>query len=277
MITARVVEPLASATVNQPELATFTYHDVTDDGSDSGFQRPAALRYKVTRSTFGQHLDAIGAAGPPRLVVDLNLVIPGRHRLLTFDDGGQSAMAAADELVRRGWLGHFFLITRLIGTRRFLDVSEVRYLRSCGHVIGSHSHTHPDIFREQPRSRMDEEWRVSADILAQLLGEPCLAASVPGGDISPTVLESAADVGFRYLFTSEPWLTPRRVRSCWVLGRFCPTTATSLEHIAALAQFRGWRGALLVRRLKELARANLPTLYRHYVRARTREFVEGTW
>ena len=275
MTSAPVVEPLLRAPTARPELATFTYHDVTDDRSDSGFQRPAAMRYKLTRATFARHLDAIGVGGPPSLIRDVNLAIPGRHRLLTFDDGGQSAVTVADEIARRGWFGHFFVVTRLIGTRRFLTVAEVRYLRSCGHVIGSHSHTHPDIFREQPRTRMDDEWRVSGDILAQILGEPCVAASVPGGDISPAVLDSAADIGFRYLFTSEPWLTPRRVRNCGILGRYCPTTATPIEHIAALAQFRGWRGALLVRRLKGLARATLPMLYRHYVRTGTREFVGG--
>ncbi len=275
MTSPRVFEPLAPAMATRPELAAFTYHDVTDDPSDSGFQRPAAMRYKLTRAAFARQLDAIGSAGAPSLVVDVNLAIAGRHRLLTFDDGGQSAMAAADELARRGWRGHFFLVTRLIGTRHFLDVSEVRYLRSCGHLIGSHSHTHPDIFREQPRARMDEEWRVSRDILAQVLGEPCVAASVPGGDISAAVLESAADVGLRYLFTSEPWVTPRRVRACWILGRYCPTTATTLEYVTALARFRGWRGALLVRRLKEIARASLPILYRQYVRVRTRELGSG--
>ncbi len=270
----RVFEPLPPATNARPELATFTYHDVTDDATDSGFQRAAAMRYKLTRFAFAQQLDAIAGAEaePPRLVVDLNLALPGRHRLLTFDDGGHSAVTAGDALARRGWRGHFFLVTRLIGTRRFLSVPQVRYLRSCGHLVGSHSHTHPDIFREQPRTRMDEEWHVSRDILAQLLGEPCLTASVPGGDISSVVMDSAADAGFRYLFTSEPWLSPRPVRGCWILGRYCPTTATPVAQVAALARFRGWRSALLLRRLKEMARASLPGLYRHYVRVRTREF-----
>ncbi len=274
MTLARTFEPVVPLTAGHPQVAAFTYHDVTDDATDSGFQRPAAMRYKLTRFAFAQQLDAIaGAEGePPRLVVDLNLALPGRHRLLTFDDGGHSAVTAGDALARRGWRGHFFLVTRLIGTRRFLSVPQVRYLRSCGHLVGSHSHTHPDIFREQPRTRMDEEWHVSGDILAQLLGEPCLSASVPGGDISSAVMDSAADAGLRYLFTSEPWLSPRRVRGCWILGRYCPTTATPVAQVAALARFRGWRGALLLRRLKEMARASLPGLYRHYVRVRTREF-----
>jgi peptidoglycan/xylan/chitin deacetylase (PgdA/CDA1 family) len=268
-----VAESTVLPRTGQAEIAAFTYHDVTDKPSTSGFQRPAAIRYKLTVAAFARHLDVIEAVGSPQLVVDVNLATAGRHLLLTFDDGGQSAVTAGDALARRGWLGHFFVVTRLIGSHHFLGAGELRYLRSCGHLIGSHSHTHPDIFREQPRSWMDEEWRVSADVLAQLLGEPCRAASVPGGDISPVVLESAADAGFRYVFTSEPCITPRLLRTCWILGRYCPTIATSVEQIAALSHFRGWRGALFVRRLKELVRANLPTLYRHYVRTRTRDFV----
>jgi peptidoglycan/xylan/chitin deacetylase (PgdA/CDA1 family) len=271
MTFVRPVQTAPSPRAHKPQLAAFTYHDVTDDPSDSGFQRPAATRYKLSPAVFARQLDAIGAAGTPRLITDVNLAIPDRHRLLTFDDGGQSMIAAADELARRGWRGHFFLVTRLIGTRRFVDVSDVRYLRSCGHVVGSHSHTHPNIFREQPRARMDEEWRVSRDILAQVLGEPCTVASVPGGDISAEVLDSGAAAGFRYLFTSEPWLAPRCLGACWVLGRYSPTTATSLAQVAALAQFRGWRTAQFVRRLKALARAGFPHLYRHYVRVQTTE------
>ena len=276
MTLARVLEPLPRTSAGQPELATFGYHDVTDQAHESGFQRPAAMRYKLTCAAFAEHLDAIGSAGTPGLITDINFALPGRHHLLTFDDGGQSAIAIGDELARRGWRGHFFVITRNIGTRRFLSVADVRYLWSCGHIIGSHSHTHPDIFRDQPRTRMDEEWRVSSDILAQLLGERCLSASIPGGDLSTVVLDSAADAGLRFLFTSEPWVSPRRVRGCWMIGRVCPTTAASVAQIAAWAQFRGWRGALLVRRIKEIARASLPTLYRQYVRVRTREFDEAT-
>src|SRR5207245_2482839 len=202
MTSSRVFDPLAGATSVRPELATFTYHDVTDDPSDSGFQRPAAMRYKLTRAAFARHLDAIGVGGPPSRIFDVNLAIPGRHHLLTFDDGGQSAVAVADEIARRGWLGHFFVVTRLIGTRRFLTVSEVRYLPRCSR--------------------------------------------------------------------------PSRERTCWILVSCAPATAAPLEQVAALAQFRGWRGVLLVRRLKDLARASLPTLYRHYVRTQTREFIGGT-
>ena len=256
-------------------VATFGYHDVTDDGTQSGFQRGGAVPFKLDTRLFSSHLDRIAAGEHhPALVTSIDLTKPGRHLLLTFDDGGKSALEIGDELCRRGWRGHFFITTSLIGRRTFLDAGEIRQLRSAGHVIGSHSHTHPDIYRELGPERMLVEWRQSSDILAQMLGEPCRAAAVPGGEISPAVLRSAGVSGLRYLFTSEPWLAPRIVGGCWVLGRYCAKASTTAGEIAELAGFKGWTSKLLVRRLKVLATRSMPSLYRMYVRRSVREWQE---
>ncbi|MGH7508894.1 MAG: polysaccharide deacetylase family protein [Gemmatimonadales bacterium] len=257
------------------QVACFGYHDVTDDPTESGFQRNGALPFKLGTRLFEHHLDRI-AAGPsaPELVTGIDLALPGQHLLLTFDDGGKSALPIGDELCRRGWRAHFFIATSLIGRRTFLAPDEIRQLRSRGHLVGSHSHTHPSIYRELDRGRMLVEWRQSCDIIAQLLGEPCLTAAVPGGEISRAVLRSADLAGIRHLFTSEPWLTPRIVGGCWVLGRFCPKAFTSAAEIGELARFRGWSTKLLGRRLKTLARRSMPQLYRLYVSRSTREWQE---
>jgi peptidoglycan/xylan/chitin deacetylase (PgdA/CDA1 family) len=254
------------------DLAGFGYHEVTDDPTAAGFQRPSARPYKLTRAAFARHLDAIGS-GPcvPTLAGDVDPAREGRCLLLSFDDGGKSALYAGDELCRRGWRGHFFIVTDFIGRPHFLDAGEIRYLRSCGHVIGSHSHTHPDIVRDLPPARMLDEWWVSNAVLAGLLGEPCLMASIPGGDISRQALATAAAAGFRYVFTSEPWLRPRRVNEAWILGRFLPNVGTDPVKVSRMANFEGWTRALMVRRLKVLARRAAPVLYREYVRRTMRE------
>jgi peptidoglycan/xylan/chitin deacetylase (PgdA/CDA1 family) len=254
-----------------PVLAGLMYHEVTDDPTESGFQRPGAFAYKHATHVFADHLARIAGAGArPELVFDVDFTRKGHHVLLTFDDGGRSALTAAELLGHYGWKGHFFIVTSLIGSRTFLDPAGIRALRAAGHVIGSHSHTHPNIFRAQSPARMVEEWRTSSDILAQLLGEPCLTASVPGGDISAQALESANSAGLRYLFTSEPWLAPRRVGDCWVLGRYSVKTTTPAARVAELSQFRTWTRALLRRRIKVIATGAVPPLYRLYVRLRTR-------
>ncbi|HEX9633236.1 MAG TPA: polysaccharide deacetylase family protein [Gemmatimonadales bacterium] len=248
-------------------IASLTYHEVKPDQATSGFQRPGARRYACTPARFAAHLDVI-AESPvaPSLVTD---VAADRALLLTFDDGGRSALYAADQLERRGWRGHFFVVTGRIGGRTFLDRAGVCELRRRGHLVGTHSHTHPDVFRALSPAAMLAEWRVSGEALSDLLGEACLAGAVPGGDSSPAVFAAAARAGLRFLFTSEPSLVPRAVAGCWIVGRFAVRAGTSPERIRALTRHRGWRAAALVRRLKLAARAIAPPLYRWYVERTT--------
>ena len=250
----------------QAKIAAFLYHDVTDDPTESGFQRRTALRYKQTREAFASHLDGIAFSGlAPETVSKLNFLAPGRHVVLTFDDGGKGALHAAEELNRRDWKGHFFITTGLLGTRTFLDVNELRYLQSCGHVIGSHSHTHPDIFKALPYEQMIREWRTSCDLLSDLLGIDCVTASVPGGDVSRRVFQSAHEVGLKFLFTSDPILVPMKEGDCWILGRVCPKTDAPRPHIQKLAGFRGWKKALFFRRAKTAVKTVFFPLYRTYI------------
>jgi peptidoglycan/xylan/chitin deacetylase (PgdA/CDA1 family) len=256
-------------------VASLGYHDVTDTPAESGFQRNGAVAYKLGIAQFAHQLDWITAGRvAPRLVTDIDLTRAGRHLLLTFDDGGKSALSISEELCRRGWRGHFFITTGLIGRRTFLNREEIREIRRLGHVVGSHSHSHPDICRELTWEQMVIEWRKSSDILAQLLGEPCSTGAVPGGEISDSVLRSAGTAGLRYVFTSEPTLRPRAVGSCWVLGRFCVKRSTTPADFARLIRFRGWARKLLVRKLKSAVSRSLPPLYRLYVSQSTRGWLE---
>lgn len=255
-----------------PQIATFMYHDVTDQPGDSGFSHPGARAYAHSRAEFERHLDELSACGiTPELVTSIHPAAGEQHILLSFDDGGRSALHTGDALVRRGWLGHFFIITSRIGSRAFLGASDILYLRSCGHIIGSHSHTHPSIFRDLDSRQMLEEWRVSADILSSLLAERCLIGSVPGGDISKLTLQVGAAAGLRFLFTSEPWLQPRFVDGCTVLGRFCVKGDVTAAAIRELAAMRGWQSVQFERRMKVLASRAFAPLYRLYVRRTTAE------
>lgn len=253
-------------------VAALGYHEVADAPGESGFRRPGARPYRFSRAELEAHLDAIAACGASVACVDaLDLDAPGVRTLLTFDDGGRSALAAAAALERRGWRGHFFIVTGRIGTPGFVDAAGIRRLRQAGHVIGSHSHTHPDIFRALDATALAREWQESRDRLEQLLGEPCVHASVPGGDASQRVFASAAAAGLRWLFTSEPWLVPRWVDGCRVLGRVVLKRGVSTPRVAELAAGRGWGRALALRRLKGMARRAAPPLYRLYVERSVRD------
>jgi peptidoglycan/xylan/chitin deacetylase (PgdA/CDA1 family) len=265
----------ATRGTHRVQVAGLGFHDVTDWPEESGFQRNGARPYKLGTAAFASHLGEIAAArARPDLVTGIDLTRPGRHLLLTFDDGGKSALHIADQLERRGWLGHFFISTGLIGRRTFLDAREIRGLRKAGHLIGTHSHNHPDIYRELSWERMVVEWSQSSDILAQLLGEPCDVGAIPGGESSEAVFRSASAAGLRHLFTSEPQIEPRIVGGCWVLGRFCIKNTTPAHEVARLIRFQGWGNRLLIRRLKSALSHSLPPLYRLYVGRSTREWQE---
>jgi peptidoglycan/xylan/chitin deacetylase (PgdA/CDA1 family) len=252
-------------------IASFSFHEVCDDPAESGWQRAAALPYKHPFRKYCEHLDAIGA-GP---------VAPGllegygrapRLATISFDDGGVSNVGAAEELVRRGWRGYFFVVSGLVGKKGFMDEAQIRYLRSCGHVIGSHSATHPDIFRSLKPAQMLEEWRVSCDRLADLLGEPVDTAAIPGGDGSRLVYEKAAEAGLKTLFTSEPRLEPENVGGMRVLGRFCLKRDTPNAKARELANFEGWQRENAIRKAKVGARILLFPAYKAWVYWKTRPF-----
>ena len=155
--------------------------------------------------------------------------------LLTFDEGGAGAAAAAACLDGFGWRGHFLVTTDYIGRPGFLTASQMRDLRRRGHVIGSHSCSHPLRMSRCPVDRLRTEWGRSLATIADILGEGVDTASVPGGDYCEAVGASASEAGIRYLFTSRPAVAVQTRFGTLVLGRYTVRRTTSAETVAAVA------------------------------------------
>jgi peptidoglycan/xylan/chitin deacetylase (PgdA/CDA1 family) len=237
------------------------YHDlVSSDVDASGFVGAGPARYKLTMSQFVAHLDGMEEVlqEPPDVVDDL---LDGRvgsnSWLLTFDDGGASSLAAANELTRRGWRGHFFVTTGRIGDPGFLDESGIVELRRMGHVIGSHSVSHPSHMSALSHPELLEEWRASAGMLSALLGERIRSASVPNGYFSKRVAAAAAEVGLEALFTSDPVRTTRHVSGCLAIGRTSikPTTSANDASRIADGHWRLWLRDYAAWNLRKAAKA----------------------
>src|SRR5262249_55725103 len=146
---------------------------------------------------------------------------PARPWMITFDDGGVSSYTPiADQLELIGWRAHFFITTDYIGAPAFMSREQIRDLHRRGHVIGSHSCSHPLRFASRPDAERRREWSVSVSVLSDLLGARVRVASVPGGQYSRKVAEAAADTGIEALFTSEPTTRCARVENCLVIGRY---------------------------------------------------------
>jgi peptidoglycan/xylan/chitin deacetylase (PgdA/CDA1 family) len=217
------------------------YHDIATapERESVGFPGPLAARYKLEPADFERHLAAIAASGTS---VGLMTATPAPTAVITFDDGGASALLAAEMLERHGFKGHFFIATGRIGTPGFLDAASVAELARRGHGVGSHSHTHPTYMGRLDREVILEEWTRSRAVLAELLGAPPAAASVPGGFLSRNVISAAAQAGFELLMTSEPVARLRRHDGLTVAGRYTIWSTTPAATAAAYA-----RGAALPR------------------------------
>jgi peptidoglycan/xylan/chitin deacetylase (PgdA/CDA1 family) len=203
-------------------LVSLLFHDVyAADPAETGFTAGSADRYKLTVAAFEAALAAIARANtrPPVLAPAIGSIDP-RAYAITVDDGGVSYYThIAPGLEARGWRGHCFMTTGMIGRPGFLTRAQLRELDARGHVIGSHSATHPTRFSACPPARMLEEWRTSRAELEDLLGHEVRVASLPGGYFSMAVARTAADAGYTVLFISEPVMTARQFGPCALVGR----------------------------------------------------------
>jgi peptidoglycan/xylan/chitin deacetylase (PgdA/CDA1 family) len=225
------------------QIRSLLYHDVVDDGAwaSSGFGGGDAAIYKLTRSAFEAHLDRLAMLGRAPSLVNATLTADW---VLTFDDGGISALEAiAPALERRGWRGHFFMTTGWLGAPGFLGRDALRELLARGHVIGSHSQTHPLAMASLSHEELRREWRDSSETLADILGTRPVVASIPGGAYSRLVAASAAEAGIRMLFTSEPTGTRWHIGDVTCFGRYTIQRGMTPETALQLARGRGLAAA----------------------------------
>jgi peptidoglycan/xylan/chitin deacetylase (PgdA/CDA1 family) len=225
-------------------------HDVLPDGrplDESGFTGPGPDRYKIRQPLLEAIARRARAAGT----------------VLTFDDGGRSALdVVAPVLAEHGLRGEFFVPTARLGTPGFLDRKGVGELAAAGHVIGSHSHTHPEVMTVLSDEEILAEWRTSVRVLEDATGQPVEHASVPNGFTNRAVLAAAQESGIRTLYTSTPTRRRRTYGAMDVVGRFAVLAVDSPSWAVALAS-----GALLPR-LKQQARWNTLALSKKLLGAR---------
>lgn len=230
-------------------MVSLLYHDVVSDAGEiggaqlelTGFTTPGAEIYKLSTSAFSEHLRTVRAAGHGATTVHGYLASPqdSLSVSLTFDDGGVSAHSVIAPLLEElGWRGHFFIATDFIDTPGFLSAEQLVDLNRRGHVIGSHSCSHPERMSKLSGEELRYEWSHSCRVLAEILGERVTVASVPNGYSSPAVIEAADAAGIEWLFTSEPTSSPTLHGRCRVLGRYSVQAHTTAKAVADLVASR---------------------------------------
>ena len=200
------------------------FHDVYESNpGESGFRSPAADRYKLSVPEFEAQLDGLLELPLARRTSRSDSRDPGSRIpvVLTVDDGGVSFHTVmADRLEALGLRAHCFVSTDYIGERGFLNPEQIRELDARGHVIGTHSASHPSRFSALHASEMRREWSDSRQRLEDIVDHAVTVGSVPGGYFSRAVAEAAAAAGLRTLYTSEPTARPSVFGALRIVGRF---------------------------------------------------------
>lgn len=206
-------------------MVVLMYHDiVTANDKSSGFQNKNAFQYKIEESAFEDQVKAL----------------QGKDVVFTFDDGGVSFLTkAAPILEKYGFKGVFFISTKYIDTPGFVTTEQVKELSDRGHIIASHSHTHPEIFTKLSSEEINQEWQLSSQVLKEILGEGDYTASIPNGYTSREILNAAIQFGFKTIYTSKPTTKTQIYNDGTLIGRYVVLDGMTTEDVVSIVSNKG--------------------------------------
>jgi peptidoglycan/xylan/chitin deacetylase (PgdA/CDA1 family) len=171
---------------------------------------------RVPRSHFVDQMTLLRDEGynvvPLRSLLDTDGDDEGVRIAITFDDGYESQLWAAEVLRTFGFPATFFIVPR------FLDGVRVptRYWEGWGHMrwedvaalaeqgfdVGAHSTTHPDLTK-CGGTQLDEEVSGARALLERRLARPILNFSYPHGRHDSRVRGAVERAGYRLACTSR--------------------------------------------------------------------------
>lgn len=209
------------------------YHDVLNEQFPySGFQKVGALQYTIDSK-----------------ILDLQLKLAeGMDNVqFTFDDGGESFYNVIAKLLENNnRRGIFFISTSYIGSEYFLSKEQIRELDRRGHIIASHSHTHPNKISSLSKEECLYEWKQSKSVLEDILGHNVNVASVPGGAVSDMVIDCMIEAGFHTIYTSEPTQKIVRKGCASICGRYGIKKDTTIANFKKILSNPSYRQKMLV-------------------------------
>jgi peptidoglycan/xylan/chitin deacetylase (PgdA/CDA1 family) len=167
--------------------------------------------------------------------------------LITFDDGLENIYSNAIEILNEfNFKATIFCVTGFLGRESSWDVyrgsthlnaASVRLISSCGHEIGSHSHTHANL-PYLSRMNLIKELRDSKKILEDITGKEIKSISFPHGSWDQRVWNTAQEEGYEYASLYRGHARSNDPKHFPVLsaGRF-DTEKTLIEKLQLSAQF----------------------------------------
>ncbi len=132
--------------------------------------------------------------------------LPAPYVVLTFDDGHESALRAADLLEERSCQATFYVTRdRSRNEAGFIREPEIRELRKRGFSLGTHGTTHRGLMFMSEGCCVDE-LEASKRWLEGVIGEEVRYVAAPGGFINGRVLELTHQQGYVLTATGNEWM-----------------------------------------------------------------------
>ncbi|HSG27566.1 MAG TPA: polysaccharide deacetylase family protein, partial [Candidatus Krumholzibacterium sp.] len=191
------------------------YHGIGDPGAADGLPGAVDPVYTIDEAIFRNHLALICASALPAVLpgeepADSPDGTPdpdrGDRLMITFDDGYASDYSIAlPLLVENGLRGMFFVTTGWTGSRGYMDEGMIRGLVEAGMAIGSHGETHR-YMTDISDGELARELADSKKRLEDITGASVGSLSAPGGRIDGRVAAAAVRAGYRWIFSSSPFI-----------------------------------------------------------------------
>lgn len=201
-------------------LIALMFHDIYNVHPDeSGFEGVLPASFKIEKSRFIKIIELlipyITNREENKTTNFPSYQLRNGHRIcFTFDDGGESNYDSANILAKYNLKGCFFISTKFLDTPGFLTKDQLKSMSEQGHLIGSHSHSHPQRISALSAIEIEKEWKKSKDILESCLKKTINVVSIPGGYFSPLVRKALYSQGIQTIFTSTPFPSKYFVNNC---------------------------------------------------------------
>lgn len=126
-----------------------------------------------------------------------------RKWIITFDDGLESDYKTAYPLLLKYKIkGIFFLITDFIGKPNHLNWDQIGEMNENGMIFGSHGKSHKIMTKISHREAR-HELSYSKEKIETRIKKEINSFSFPYGYWNRDLIQTAEDVGYKYIYTSE--------------------------------------------------------------------------
>jgi peptidoglycan/xylan/chitin deacetylase (PgdA/CDA1 family) len=187
--------------------AILLYHEVTDSPERTKAIRRMGPADSLPTRQFEEQMALLSEKAHAEVVGADDIFVQGgkdaRKIVLTFDDGFiGNYLFAFDILERYGFKATFFVTVDDVSKDRYMGWDQLSILHKKGHLIQSHTMTHP-MLEECDEKRMTYEMEASKKVIEDKIGAPVKYLSLPYGSSNERVTTIAKQIGYQGIFTSS--------------------------------------------------------------------------